>query len=125
MKISHFKISIPAFLLISFFISFHIGAAQEIYEKTPADYEGPFYPVTKQQDIDNNLTQIKGQSGVAQGQILNLSGKIVNIKGQPLENLIIEIWQTDPQGQIQTSRRLFTGRARPQFPILGCSNYRC
>lgn len=111
--------SIPAFLLIYVFFSFHNGTAQEMYSKTPADQEGPFYPVTKQQDIDNDLTQVKGQAGIAKGKILNLSGKIVNTKGQPLKNLIIEIWQTDPEGRYKHPGDSSPGERDPNFQYWG------
>jgi protocatechuate 3,4-dioxygenase beta subunit len=73
--------------------------AEDQLIKTPADYEGPFYPVTQQQDIDNDLTKIKGQTGVAAGDILNLSGIVLNTRSEPRAGVIIEIWQTDPQGR--------------------------
>ena len=113
--------SIPAFLLIYLFFSFHNGTAQEMYSKTPADQEGPFYPVTKQQDIDNDLTQVKGQAGIAKGKILNLSGKIVNTKGQPLKNLIIEIWQTDPEGRYKHPGDPAQGERDPNFQYWGAA----
>ena len=56
------------------------SAAQGPYPKTPADYEGPFYPVTEQEDVDNDLVHVKGQTGTAQGDILNLSGVVLKIR---------------------------------------------
>lgn len=73
--------------------------AEEELAKTPADYEGPFYPVTRQDDIDNDLIHVNGMAGVAKGDILNLSGRVVNTMGKPQEGLVIEIWQTDPLGR--------------------------
>ena len=91
-------------IILIAFLSFFCLLIQDTFAgdqlvRTPADYEGPFYPITKQLDIDNNLTQVKGQAGVAKGDILNLSGIVVNAKGEPLTDITIEIWQTDPQGR--------------------------
>jgi len=94
-------------------------AAQGPYPKTPADYEGPFYPVTKQKDIDNDLVHIQGQTGVAKGDILNLSGVAVNTKGEAFKNLIIEIWQTDPQGRYKHPGDSSPGERDPNFQYWG------
>jgi protocatechuate 3,4-dioxygenase beta subunit len=89
--------------------------------RTPADYEGPFYPITKQLDIDNNLTQVKGQAGVAKGDILNLSGIVVNAKGEPLTDITIEIWQTDPQGRYKHPGDSTPGERDPYFQYWGAA----
>jgi protocatechuate 3,4-dioxygenase beta subunit len=89
--------------------------------RTPADYEGPFYPITKQLDIDNNLTQVKGQAGVAKGDILNLSGIVVNTKGEPFTDITIEIWQTDPQGRYKHPGDSTPGERDPYFQYWGAA----
>lgn len=97
------------------------AVAQESYAKTPSDYEGPFYPVTKQQDIDNNLIEVKGQTEVAKGNILNLSGAVVNTRGEAQKNLIIEIWQTDPQGRYNHPGDETPGERDPNFQYWGAT----
>ena len=89
--------------------------------KTPADYEGPFYPVTSQQDIDNDLTRIKGLDGNASGDILNLFGMVANTKGEPLAGLVIEIWQTDPQGRYKHPGDSSPGKRDPNFQYWGAT----
>ena len=89
--------------------------------RTPVDYEGPFYPVTKQLDIDNNLTEIKGQDGVAKGNILNLSGIVVNTRGEPLTDITIEIWQTDPQGRYKHPGDSTPGERDTNFQYWGAA----
>jgi protocatechuate 3,4-dioxygenase beta subunit len=96
-------------------------AAQDSYPKTPADYDGPFYPVTKQQDVDNDLTHVKGQTGLAKGNILNLSGVVVNTSGEAIENLIVEIWQTDPQGRYKHPGDSTPGERDPDFQYWGAA----
>jgi protocatechuate 3,4-dioxygenase, beta subunit len=96
-------------------------AAQESYPKTPVDHEGPFYPVTKQQDVDNDLIHIQGQSGIAKGDILKLSGMIVNTSGVAQQNLIIEIWQTDPLGRYKHPGDSTPGERDPNFQYWGAA----
>ena len=95
--------------------------AEEKFAKTPADYEGPFYPVTRQEDIDNDLVQVKGQSGTAQGDILHLSGVVVNTRGEALKNLTIEIWQTDPHGRYKHPGDSTPGERDPNFQYWGAT----
>jgi len=95
--------------------------AEGLLPKTPADYEGPFYPVTSQQDIDNDLTQVKGRNGNAGGDILNLSGMVVNASGEPHAGLIIEIWQTDPQGRYKHPGDSSPGKRDPNFQYWGAA----
>lgn len=118
----HKLFSIFLFGLLSFFCFFMQNTfAGEIFVRTPADYEGPFYPITKQLDIDNNLTEIKGQDGVAKGDILNLSGIVVNTKGESLTDITIEIWQTDPQGRYKHPGDSTPGERDPYFQYWGAA----
>ena len=98
-----------------------IVTAGEQFVKTPADYEGPFYPVTRQEDIDNDLIQVKGQSSVAQGDILHLTGVVVNTRGEAQKNLTIEIWQTDPHGRYKHPGDSKPGERDPNFQYWGAT----
>ena len=94
-------------------------AAAENLPKTVQDYEGPFYPVAKRADEDNNLVEVKGRPGKAKGDILNLSGVIVNTEGVPRKDVIIEIWQTDPAGRYLHPGDLTPGERDPDFQYWG------
>jgi protocatechuate 3,4-dioxygenase beta subunit len=112
---------ILAVLLTIFCLSGQKTVAQEPYPKTPADYEGPFYPVTTQQDIDYDLVHVKGQNGVAQGDILNLSGVVINTRGEVQENITIEIWQTDPKGRYKHPGDTTPGERDPNIQYWGAA----
>lgn len=116
-----FARSIPILLLAALCLMTWKAAAEELYPKTPADYEGPFYPVTRQQDIDHDLVQVNGQSGVAQGKILNLAGVVVNTRGEAQKNLTIEIWQADPQGRYKHHGDSTPGERDPNFQYWGAA----
>ena len=121
MKKSNLLQILPVILVTIISLAGLKAAAQEAYPKTPADYEGPFYPVTKQQDIDNDLVHVQGQTGIAKGDILNLSGIVVNTKGEPQQELIIEIWQTDPQGRYKHPGDSSPGERDPNFQYWGAT----
>ena len=116
------KLKIFPFILLSFccLVAQNATAADQLL-KTPGDYEGPFYPVTRQEDIDNDLTQVKGRTGVAKGDILNLSGVVVNTRGEAQKNLTIEIWQTDPQGRYKHPGDSTPGVRDPDFQYWGAT----
>lgn len=60
---------------------------------------GPFYPNVKPRDQDADLTYVRGQRQRAAGQIVQLSGRVTNLKGEPLRNARIEIWQANTHGR--------------------------
>ena len=121
MKSHYLTITVLAVLLSCFFLTAQKSTAGEQFAKTPADYEGPFYPVTKQQDVDSDLTHVKGQTGIAKGDILNLSGLVVNTRGETQQNLIIEIWQTDPLGRYKHPGDSTPGERDPNFQYWGAA----
>jgi protocatechuate 3,4-dioxygenase beta subunit len=73
-------------------------ASQLTLDLTPSQTEGPYYPVAKGSDFDNDLTQINGQDGAAQGETLLLSGRVLDETGQGVAGATVEIWQTDASG---------------------------
>ena len=64
---------------------------------TPAQTEGPFYPRGKPAETDADLTRV-GNGPVAKGEIIVLSGKVVDPTGAPIAGARVEIWQVDAQG---------------------------
>ena len=66
--------------------------------KTPAQTEGPFYPNKLPLDTDNDLLIINEGMTPAVGEITHLTGKILDAKGNPVKNAVVEIWQCDANG---------------------------
>lgn len=66
--------------------------------KTPAQTEGPFYPDKLPLDTDNDLIVINDSLTAAIGTIAHFSGKILDAKGNPIKNAVVEIWQCDNSG---------------------------
>jgi protocatechuate 3,4-dioxygenase beta subunit len=65
---------------------------------TPEQTEGPFYPDRLPLDQDNDLTMVAGRHAPAAGEITDLTGRIVDVRGQALRGVVIEIWQVDNHG---------------------------
>ena len=50
---------------------------------TPGQTEGPFYPVEFPSDMDNDLVRVTGQAVQALGQVIHVSGHVLDTRGQP------------------------------------------
>jgi protocatechuate 3,4-dioxygenase beta subunit len=74
------------------------GAYAEQLVRTPAQTEGPFYPNHLPLDTDNDLIRINDLTTPAVGAITWLSGRVLDLKGEPVRNALVEIWQVDNAG---------------------------
>jgi protocatechuate 3,4-dioxygenase beta subunit len=74
------------------------GAFADELERTPRIQEGPYYPTKLPLDTDNDLLIINDSITPAVGDITHLSGRILDAKGDPLRNALVEIWQCDRDG---------------------------
>jgi protocatechuate 3,4-dioxygenase beta subunit len=68
--------------------------AEELME-TPQLTEGPFYPDKLPLDQDNDLILINKSLTPAVGTITHLSGRVLDLNGNPVRNAVVEIWQCD------------------------------
>jgi protocatechuate 3,4-dioxygenase beta subunit len=64
---------------------------------TPAQTEGPFYPVQLPADTDGDLLR-NGTLRYAAGEAATVAGSITDPDGRPLAGAQIEIWQCDAAG---------------------------
>jgi protocatechuate 3,4-dioxygenase beta subunit len=74
------------------------GLFAEELMRTPAQTEGPFYPDKLPLDTDNDLLMINDGITPAVGEITWVSGRILNERGDPIRNALVEIWQCDSGG---------------------------
>jgi len=74
--------------------------AQAIARHETADLiTGPFYPQKKPRDTDVDLTIIRGHRQRAVGQVVRLCGRVMNVRGEPVRNARVEIWQANANGR--------------------------
>jgi protocatechuate 3,4-dioxygenase beta subunit len=74
------------------------GVFAEELVRTPPQTEGPFYPTQLPLDTDNDLLIINDAITPAVGEVTHLSGRILDSRGQPIRNALVEIWQVDNNG---------------------------
>jgi len=84
------------------------GAFAEELTRTPRQTEGPFYPDHLPLDTDNDLLVINDAITPAVGEVTYVSGRILDAKGDPIRNAVVEIWQCDHNGAYLHSK---TGQA--------------
>lgn len=74
------------------------ASARARMERTPAQTEGPYYPLDWSGDIDNDLVVVTGRPAPAKGDILHVRGVVTDGAGEPIEGATVDIWQTDANG---------------------------
>ncbi|HSI60900.1 MAG TPA: protocatechuate 3,4-dioxygenase [Ideonella sp.] len=82
---------------------------------TPAQTEGPFYPVSLPADTDFDLLA-NGSQRYARGQAAWLQGQVTDVEGRPVRGAVVEIWQCDEAGHYHHPG---DGRADPAFQGFG------
>jgi protocatechuate 3,4-dioxygenase beta subunit len=82
---------------------------------TPENPEGPFYPKHKQLDKDTDLTVIQGHTERAHGQVIHVTGRVVDEQGQPLEGALVDIWQANAYGRYDHEDDPATAPLDPNF----------
>jgi protocatechuate 3,4-dioxygenase beta subunit len=65
--------------------------------RTPAQTEGPFYPVEIPKDSDFDLLR-NGALTYARGQPAWVEGSVRDVEGRPVSGAVVEIWQCDESG---------------------------
>jgi protocatechuate 3,4-dioxygenase beta subunit len=73
--------------------------AQGARRPTPAQTEGPFYPVQPPEDTDTDLLQHGSRARYAKGQPAWVEGTVADVDGRPLAGAAVEIWQCDADGR--------------------------
>jgi len=70
---------------------------------TPAQPEGPYYPLREPEDADFDLLR-NGSREYAKGRAARVEGVVLDISGKPLKGGTIEIWQCDADGRYDHPR---------------------
>jgi len=75
-----------------------LAAAEATLQRTPDQILGPFYPLLELPQT-SDLTRVSGRSGRAEGQVLNVIGRVLNLAGEPVRNAKVEVWQANAYGR--------------------------
>jgi protocatechuate 3,4-dioxygenase beta subunit len=95
------------------------GAFAEALTATPRQTEGPFYPDKLPLDRDNDLIIVSDSVTPAVGEISHLSGRVLDLKGQPVRGVTVEIWQCDSNGAYLHTRSANRARYDSHFQGFG------
>lgn len=76
-----------------------IGPADAVLARTPPQILGPFFPLGKTPSDSPDLTRVPGRTERAGGQILYISGRILDMHGQPVPDAKITVWQANHHGR--------------------------
>ena len=77
------------------------GLYAEALTLTPRITQGPFYPLAKNipLDKDNDLVLLNDCLTPAKGIITHVSGRVLDSKGQPIRDALVELWHADDGGE--------------------------
>ncbi|HVG38073.1 MAG TPA: protocatechuate 3,4-dioxygenase [Pyrinomonadaceae bacterium] len=75
-----------------------VFAEQLTAVRTPRQTEGPFYPDHLPLDTDNDLLVVNDAITPAVGIVTHVGGRILNERGEPIRDALVEIWQVDANG---------------------------
>lgn len=84
---------------------------------TPAQTEGPFYPVKLPADTDFDLLRNGSSAAYRSGQAAWVEGVVSDPAGWPVSGAVVEIWQCDESGHYHHPGD--GGRADPAFQGFG------
>ena len=69
---------------------------------------GPFFPPEFARGT-SDLTSVEGRA--AQGEVIEISGRVTQLDGRALDNVVLEIWQADADGRYDNPDFAGWGRA--------------
>lgn len=110
------KVGLKAGALIGF--ASQAGAAI-VCGKTPAQTEGPFYPILPQEDTDWDLTTIVNNTKRAHGEEIIIIGQVVDQYCKPISSVLVEIWQACASGKYNHPQDPNTAVLDPNFQYWG------
>lgn len=73
--------------------------AQERMALTPDQPIGPFYPVARLAEVDADLTWLEGHSQRASGTVIEVTGRVLDRAGRPVDGAVLELWQCNAAGR--------------------------
>ena len=86
---------------------------------TPSIILGPFYPQIKLSEQDPDLTTLAGRQKRAAGEVVYLTGRVSNLKGEPVSAAKISIWQANTHGRYSHKSDQNTAPLDPNFQGFG------
>lgn len=95
-----------------------IAAPRAFAKELPLTAEspmGPFYPLTAPTESDADLTWLKGHSKRATGRVIELAGRVLDPRGNPIRGARIDLWQANAAGRYAHPSDVATAPLDPDF----------
>jgi len=96
-----------------------VWASQQACVLTPAQTEGPFYPITDHPDKNNDLTVVLNSTEIAEGRVVVVQGVVRNTDCEPIKGALVEIWQACHSGRYDHPSDTNTAPLDPNFQYWG------
>lgn len=77
-----------------------VGATQAIAQTVTAQSPiGPFFPIGYRGETDADLSRVAGHENRAQGQVIEVVGRVLDARGNPINGARLDIWQANTHGR--------------------------
>jgi len=73
--------------------------AQQSLAPTAESPIGPFYPLHPLAENDADLTRLAGHANRARGTMIELTGRVRDMRGNPIAGAVLELWQANAAGR--------------------------
>jgi protocatechuate 3,4-dioxygenase beta subunit len=79
-----------------------LASGAKAFQQKPLTAEspmGPFYPLDVPTDSDADLTWLKGHAKRASGQVIEVTGRVLDQRGNPIAGARLDVWQANAAGR--------------------------
>ena len=76
---------------------------------------GPFFPLQMPSESDADLTQVKGHSNRATGNVIEVRGRVLDRLGNPISGARLDLWQANAAGRYAHPSDVATAPLDPDF----------
>lgn len=81
------------------FVAGRAFAQQPLLGSTAESPMGPFYPLRPLAEDDADLTRLTGHARRASGTVIELTGRVLDLRGNPIAGAKMELWQANAAGR--------------------------
>jgi protocatechuate 3,4-dioxygenase, beta subunit len=75
------------------------AVAATVLKPTPGQDMGPFFPIERLAEDDADLTWIKGHKKRAEGNVIQVTGRVLDRFGNPVKGAKLDLWQCNSLGR--------------------------